>query len=174
MKEQLFYKNFSNLSGLEFDFNGLSLFLDKYNLSTKISSNFINDFIVESVYQVRGVHTTPEFSLINSEIGEKFNPDKKASDLDLFFSMVSGTKSISHHDACSVFILSLNGKVFYRVGTEGFELNPGDLLVIPKGVTHKAIGLTPRITASYAFFGNEIPEDYEVQVERRRQMGLAI
>ena len=147
-KEQLFYKNFSTLNGLNFDFNGLSLFLDKYNLSTKISSNFINEFIIESVFQCRGVHTTPEFSPINQEIGQKFNPDRKSSDLDLFFSMVSGTKSITHTDACSVFILNLTGKVFYRLGTESFELNSGDLLVIPQGVTHKAIGLTPRITLS--------------------------
>ena len=148
----MFYKNFSTLNGLSFDFNWLSLFLDKYNLSTKISSNFINAFIVESVYQVKEVHTTPEFSQIYSEIEAKFNPDQKSSDLDLFFSMVSGTKSITHHDPYSVFILNLTGKVYYRVGTEGFELNSGDLVVIPKGVTHKAIGLTPRITLSYAFY----------------------
>ena len=157
MDAQLLYKNFSTLNGLNFDFNGLSLFLDNYNLSTEIASNFINSYIVEAVYQVKGVNTTPEFSQINSEIGAKFNPDQKPSDLDLFFSMVSGSKSITHHDPYSVFILNLTGRVFYKVGAEDFELNSGDLLVIPKGVTHKAIGLTPRITLSYAFFGNEAP-----------------
>ena len=151
-EEQLLYKNISNLNGLEFDFNGLSLFLDKYNLSTKISSNYISEFIIESVFQCRGVHTTPEFAPINQEIEEKFNPNRKSSDLDLFFSMVSGTKSITHTDACAVYILNLCGRVFYRLGDKSFELTKGDLLVIPPDVTHKAIGLTPRITASYATF----------------------
>ena len=110
----------------------------------------MNAFILESVYQVKGVHNTPEFNSIHQEIDQKFNPNRKSSDLDLFFSLVSGTKSTTHHDTYPVFILNLTGKVFYKVGTEDFELSSGDLLVIPEGVIHKAIGLTPRITLSYA------------------------
>ena len=49
-------------------------------------------------------------------------------------------------------ILNLTGKTIYKVGTELFELNPGDLLVIPEGTIHKAMGLTPRITLSYALY----------------------
>jgi len=174
LKEQSLYKNFSNLNGLDFDFNGLSNFLDKYNLATKISSNYNNDFITEAVYQCRGVHTTPEFAPINEEIEKKFNPNGTASDLDLFFSMVSGAKSITHVDACDVCVLNLCGIVHYRLGEESFQLGRGDLLVIPANITHKAIGLTPRITASYATFSGKSPLSFEEQVNARRQLGMDV
>jgi len=151
-KEQLFYKNFSTFKDKEFDFNKLSLFLDKYNLETKISSNYLNDYILQSVYQVRGVHHTPDFYPIYQKLEQEFNSTGRKSDLDIFFSLVSGSSSITHVDDYKVIILNLTGKTIYKLGTELFELNPGDLLVIPEGTTHKAMGLTPRITLSYALY----------------------
>ena len=151
-KEQLFYKNFSTFKDKEFDFNKLSLFLDKYNLETKISSNYLNDYILQSVYQVRGVQQTLDFSPIYQKLEQGFNSTRRKSDLDIFFSLVSGSSSITHVDEYRVIILNLTGKTIYKVGTELFELNPGDLLVIPEGTIHKAMGLTPRITLSYALY----------------------
>ena len=149
-KEQLFYKNFSTFNDKEFDFNRLPLFLDKHNLQTKISSNYLNDFILQSIYQVKGVQRTSEFHPIYQKLEQKFNPDHKKSDLDIFFSMMSGSSSITHTDSYRVYILNLIGKIVYKLDTGLFELNPGDLLIIPKETTHKAIGLSPRITLSYA------------------------
>ena len=146
-KEQLFYKNFDEG---KFDFNKLSLFLDKYNLETKISSNYLNDYILQSVYQVKGVQHTSDFNPIYQKLEQQFNPDRKKSDLYIFFSMVSGSSSITHVDSYKVYILNLVGKIIYKLDTGLFELNAGDLLIIPKEATHKAIGLNPRITLSYA------------------------
>ena len=151
-KEQLFYKNFSTFKDKEFDFNKLSLFLDKYNLETKISSNYLNDYILQSVYQVRGVQQTPDFSPIYQKLEQEFNSTHRKSDLDIFFSLVSGSSSITHTDSYRVYILNLVGKIVYKLETGLFELNSGDLLVIPEGTTHKAIGLSPRITLSYALY----------------------
>ena len=148
-KEQLVYKNFDDG---KFDFNKLSLFLDKHYLQTKISSNYLNDFILQSVYQVKGGQHTSDFNPIYQKLEQEFNPTHKKSDLDIFFSMVSGSSSITHVDSYRVYILNLVGKIVYKLDTGLFELNTGDLLIIPQGTTHKAMGLTPRITLSYALY----------------------
>ena len=150
MKEQLFYKNFFTFNDKEFDFNRLSLFLDKHNIQTMISSNYLDNFILQSVYQVKWVQDTSDFNPIYQKLEQKFNPNHNKSDLNIFFSMVSGSSSITHTDSYRVYILNLTGKIVYKLETGLFELNRGDLLIIPKGTTHKAIGLSPRITLSYA------------------------
>ena len=152
MKEKLLYKNFMKVDEDQFDFNKLSLFLDHYNLNTKITSNFINDYILQSVFQVKNVGSTPDFKPIYDYLEQKLNPNNIKSDLDIFFSLTSGTSSITHNDPYKVHILNFKGKMIYKLDAGLFELNPGDLLIIPAKMTHKAISLTPRIILSYAHY----------------------
>mgnify|MGYP003633732475 FL=1 len=152
MKEKLLYKNFVKVNEDQFDFNKLSLFLDRYNLNSRIRSNFIDEYILQSIFQVRGVGATPEFKPIYDYLQEKLNPNNIKNDLDIFFSLTSGTSSITHRDLYKVHILSLTGKMIYKLDAGLFELDPGDLLIIPPEMTHKAIGLTPRIVLSYAHY----------------------
>ena len=119
MKEKLLYKNFMKVDEDQFDFNKLSLFLDHYNLNTKVTSNFINDYILQSVFQVKNVGSTPDFKPIYDYLEQKLNPNNIKSD---------------------------------KLDAGLFELNPGDLLIIPTKMTHKAISLTPRIILSYAHY----------------------
>jgi len=152
MKEKLLYKNFMKVDKDPFDFNKLSVFLDRYNFSTRTSSNFMNDYILQAVFQVRGVETTAEFKPIYDHLQQKLNPNNIKSDLDIFFSLTSGACSITHNDLYKVHVLNFKGKMIYKLDAGLFELDPGDLLIIPPKMTHKAIGLTPRITLSYAHY----------------------
>jgi quercetin dioxygenase-like cupin family protein len=75
------------------------------------------------------------------------------SNLCIFSSLVSGIKSPVHDDITDVLLLGLHGKVLYKINnTEEYILEPSDLLIIPKGTKHMAIGIDPRITLSYGIF----------------------
>jgi hypothetical protein len=136
----------------EIDFNFISNILDKNNLFSKISSNWIETFILDSVFQIKNVESDSSFVEIYNVLNNKFNKENKKSDLDLFFSFVSGNKSITHRDNYDVFIIGLYGKTLYKVENEEFFVEKGDLLSIKKNELHKAIGLTPRIILSYGIY----------------------
>ena len=139
-----------------FNFNDLSVLLDRNNFKSKISSNNMDIFILQSVFQVREVQNTKEFSSIFARLNKTFNGKNLPSDLDIFFSMVSGAASISHTDEYDVYIINLFGKVVYKIEDEIYNLDVGDLIHIPKNTHHQAIGLSPRIILSYG-----IREDLE-------------
>jgi len=134
------------------DFNFISNLLDRNNLSSQISSNFLNNFIFESVFKIHLVEQDSFFYELFNLLQNKFNTLNKKSDLDLYFSLVSGNKSIAHRDGYDVYIVGVYGKTLYRVNDEDFIVEKGDLLYIPKNELHKAIGLTPRITLSYGIY----------------------
>jgi ribosomal protein L16 Arg81 hydroxylase len=144
-------KNFCSFEE-KVDFNFISNLLDRNNLSSQISSNFLNNFIFESVFKISLVEQDSFFYELFNLLQNKFNNLNKKSDLDLYFSLVSGNKSITHRDGYDVYILGVYGKTLYRVNDEDFIVEKGDLLYIPKNELHKAIGLTPRITLSYGIY----------------------
>ena len=144
-------KNFCNFEQkINFDF--VSDLLDRNNLKSKISSNYLNDFIFESVFKIENIENDYVFKNIFDLLNRNFNIENKKSDLFLFLSFVSGNKSITHKDEYDVYILELFGKTMYKIEKEEFILEPNDLLFIPKNKIHKAIGLTPRICLSYAIY----------------------
>jgi hypothetical protein len=134
------------------DFNFISNLLDRNNFKSKISSNYLNDFIFESVFKIESIENDYFFKNIFDLLNNTYNLENKKSDLFLFLSFVSGNKSITHKDEYDVYILELFGKTMYKVEKEEFMLEPNDLLFIPKNKIHKAIGLTPRICLSYAIY----------------------
>jgi mannose-6-phosphate isomerase-like protein (cupin superfamily) len=136
----------------EIDFNFISNLLDRNNLNSKISSNWIENFILESVFQIKKIENDVFFKELYNQLNSKFNKENKQSELDLFFSFVSGNKSITHRDDYDVFIIGLYGKTLYKIENEEFYVEKGDLLLIKKNELHKAIGLTPRIILSYGIY----------------------
>ena len=134
------------------DFNFLSKLLDNNNLESHISSNWLNSYVFESVFKINNVEKETFFKEIFNLLNEKYNQENKKSDLYIFFSMVSGTKSITHKDNYDVIIIGLYGTTIYRVENEHFTVEPGNLLRIPKNVIHQAIVLTPRIILSYGIY----------------------
>ncbi len=148
---KLFSKNFFTLKE-KFDFNTISILSDRNNFNSLISSNWLTNFVLESVFQIKNVHTDVYFTEIFNFLNSKFNKNNNKTNLDLFFSFVSGNKSITHRDNYTVFIIGMYGKTLYKVEEKEFILSEGDLLCIPKNSLHKAIGLTPRICLSYAIY----------------------
>jgi len=151
-KEKIFFKSFIDFKE-EFGFKELSGLLDRNNFSTRIVSNWKDDYVLSSVFQVKWVHKTPEFSAIHEDLDKQLNPNKKESNIDMFFSMSSGVSGPVHIDEEEgVHILQLHGIVIYKLKDGMYELSPGDMLKIPSGELHQAIGLTPRLTLSYGLF----------------------
>jgi hypothetical protein len=144
-------KNFCSFKE-DIDFNFISNILDRNNLNSKISSNWLENFILESVFKIESIEKDFFFKDMYQLLNNEFNKENKKSDLFLFFSFTSGNKSITHRDEYDVFILGLYGKTVYKVEEEEFILEKGDLLSIKKNQLHKAIGLTPRIILSYGIY----------------------
>ena len=137
----------------EYNFNNLSALLNRNHFQSRISSNYLNDFIFESIFQIHNVHLDNDFIDIFDKLENKFNTSNTESNLCIFSSLVSGIKSPAHDDITDVLLLGLHGKVLYKINnTEEYILEPSDLLIIPKGTKHMAIGITPRITLSYGMF----------------------
>tara|TARA_Y100000004_G_scaffold177125_1_gene218418 strand:- start:353 stop:808 length:456 start_codon:yes stop_codon:yes gene_type:complete len=144
-------KNFIKFEN-NFDFNSISELLDKNNITTSASSNYLNNFILNSSFVMKNVHTLKEFNNLYQGLDKQFNKKKKQSNIDMYFSFVSGSSSITHSDFEDVYIIGFFGKTVYKINNEEFNINKGDLLFIPKNITHQAISLSPRAILSYGTF----------------------
>lgn len=151
MNKELLKKSFFDFK-TEFDFNKLILFMDKYNLESSIKSNYLNNYILQSTFDLRGIHNTDEFKNIFNDLNSNFNLNKTKSDLEIFFSFTSGASGTSHRENYEVYIVGLLGNIVYKIEDKYFEVEKGDVLSIPKNAFHKSISLTPRIILSYAIY----------------------
>ena len=147
--EVKFYKNYLNVD--DFDFNTLANVIDTVNARSLISSNYMNDLVLEACFQIRVIQSHPYFNNIWENFEREFNKDKsKESSIDIFFSYCAGGRSISHRDREDIYIFGLYGKTIYIVEGEEYSICKGDLIHIPKGFLHRAIAITPRIIGSYS------------------------
>jgi len=138
----------------KFDFNTISNLLDSGNFGSSMSSNWLQLLVLESVFQIKSVQKSDYFINVFEILNKKYNKENKKTDLDIFFSLVSGNKSITHRDNYDVYIIGLYGETLYKVENTQFMVENGDLLYIPKNSLHKAIGITPRICLSYGMYNN--------------------
>jgi mannose-6-phosphate isomerase-like protein (cupin superfamily) len=146
-------KDFINLEK-DFNFNSVSNLLDRNNLESKISSNWLQNYIFESTFVINKLNNDVFFKDIYLNLNNIYNKNNYRSDLDMYFSLVSGNKSITHRENYDVYILGLLGKTIYKVEDEEFMVEKNDLLFIPKNALHKAIGITPRIILSYGIYND--------------------
>ena len=119
---KLFSKNFFTLKE-KFDFNSISILSDRNNFNSVMSSNWISNFVFESVFQIKNINPDVYFTEIFNYLNNKFNKNNYKTDLDLFFSFVSGNKSITHKDNYTVFIIGIYGKTLYKVEEKEFILS---------------------------------------------------
>tara|TARA_R100000742_G_C4240730_1_gene60483 strand:+ start:297 stop:752 length:456 start_codon:yes stop_codon:yes gene_type:complete len=142
------YKNYINVDN--FDFNTLSEVIDQTNSQSVISSNYLNDQILESCFQLKGVQNYYFFKNIWKTLEKQHNSTgAKNSSIDIFFSFCAGGRSIAHADFEDVCIFGLYGKTIYLIDNKEYPLLKGDLLFIPKNTVHRGVGITPRIIGSY-------------------------
>ena len=151
MMDNIFIKNFFNFEDT-IDFNFLSKLLDRNNFKSHISSNWLSEYVNESVFQIRGVEIDAAFQMDYLKFNNQFNKKNYISSFDIFYSFVSGNKSITHRDNYDVYLLGLMGKTIYRIEEVDYMVEKGDLLYVSKNKLHKAIGITPRIVLSYAIY----------------------
>jgi hypothetical protein len=136
------------------DFNFISKLMDRNNFESSLSSNWMNLYILNSVFKINGIQKDPFFEELYHKLDKEYNKEKLQSDLFIFMSMKIGGVSITHKDNYDVIIIGGLGKTLYIVENEEYYVMPGDILRIPKNYTHTAIGLTPRIIFSYGKYNN--------------------
>lgn len=133
----------------KFDFNDLSNIIDKTNSNTVISSNYVYERILESCFQIKHVQENKFFQKIFEQLNSKYNKHNINASIDIFFSFCAGGRSIAHKDIENVVIFGLFGKTIYLIDGKDYTVEKGDILFIPKGITHRAVGITPRIIGSF-------------------------
>jgi len=154
MKEKnLLIKNAINFSE-NVDFNFISKVLNRNNFESYVANNWLNAYILNSVFKITGVQKDPFFEDLYLKMNRDYNIENIQSDLFIFMSMKIGGASITHKDKYEVIIIGGFGKTLYIVEDEEYYVNPGDILRIPENYTHTALGITPRIIFSYGKYNN--------------------
>ena len=146
---------FTSFDDLRLDFNQLTELLSSNNLKSRISSNSLDYFVLQSCFQIKEVHNNNYFKSLIQKIIKNYNFFKSKVNVDLFVGFTQGSISIIHHDEYDVFLFSLYGETIYIINKEKYLLKPGDLIKINKGELHQAISLTPRIIFSLAITKSE-------------------
>tara|TARA_R110000737_G_scaffold302390_1_gene309492 strand:- start:13 stop:540 length:528 start_codon:yes stop_codon:yes gene_type:complete len=154
-----FIKNFSTIEN-KYDFNWLVSFFEKLDIPVLFKNNENNFF--NKIFQIRKLENIfKDFKFLQSFLQQVFkyvpNNQEGCDSCDIFFSFKS-TSGTGHTDQEDVFIIGLEGLVTYKTfgeDTNYYEIQKGDLIYIPKGVHHKVISLSPRITLSIGFYGKK-------------------
>lgn len=138
-----------------FDFNEFSKLIDRNNYTTFLNGNWSPDYIFDNAVSIKNVQADPWFvpfyKYLNDSLNKKSINNQKP-DIHLFANFSSGGKSVSHTDAHDVYIIGLYGRTLYRNEQQEIFVGPGDVLQIKGGEEHRAIGITPRIVASYSYY----------------------
>ena len=145
-------KNFINLER-NYDFNLLSNIIDENQVQV-ISHTFIGN--LKDIFQIPSAMNYIQELKIFFDFFRKllrYEIDSR-DEVDLYFSFTSQISS-NHIDPEDVYIIGLKGKTIYRIFNTNNEVNEGDLIFIPRGIKHKAIGTTPRIIASIGYYGKK-------------------
>ena len=80
------------------DFNYISRMLDTGNFESTPSSRNLQQYIFDSVFEIRGIHQHKPLQDFFRFLGENFNTKKLKQDLNFYISYVSGCKSNTHRD----------------------------------------------------------------------------
>jgi mannose-6-phosphate isomerase-like protein (cupin superfamily) len=148
----VFKKNYFNFIK-EFDFNELAKVVDGSECENQFT-NFVTPLhILETPIKVRNFEKSFCYKDLPIFLNTQFNKKNLENNLYLFFSFTAGGKSSIHKDTEDVHLIGLYGKTLYIINNKNYILEKGDLLIIPKGVTHRAIGLGPRIVLSFGIYG---------------------
>jgi ribosomal protein L16 Arg81 hydroxylase len=131
------------------DFNLIANILNFLEHDSIHSGPWLNQKVLSSTFQIKSVEKYDFINAIYKFLEEKFNKKNLLTNIDLFFSFQSGSRSNLHVDNYDVRIISLLGRTLYKVEDKDYIVSPGDLLHIPKNLRHVAIALDPRIIISY-------------------------
>jgi mannose-6-phosphate isomerase-like protein (cupin superfamily) len=149
-------KNFAILEKT-YDFNFLSKLMEENFMKIDQKTCVGNSREVFQMYNV--IDYFPEFKIFYDFLIKLFKYERHPQDqVDLFYSFISQAGN-PHVDLEDVFIIALKGKTIYRVFgdvNKDYTIEKGDMIFIPKRISHKVIGITPRIVASTGIFGKRL------------------
>lgn len=95
------------------------------------------------------------FGYYPGTLGEVFDFIKKdcgVKVLHVYFSFGEENMTFgNHYDPVDVLLVQAKGSMKYKCGENLYSLNPGDSLLLPKGVYHEPISVGPRITLSFSW-----------------------
>ena len=153
-----YIKNFVDLKK-QYDFNLLSRLVEETDAETKVKAKNLTD-VMRGVYQMKNIKNHfKEFVTFFDFLKKLFNYEDNVSDeVDLFFSFCS-LVGMPHADPEDVFIISLHGVTTYRIFSDkdmDIVLNKGDMIYIPRGIKHKVLAMTPRVIASFGYYGKKL------------------
>tara|TARA_R100001244_G_C5102690_1_gene119208 strand:- start:50 stop:499 length:450 start_codon:yes stop_codon:yes gene_type:complete len=136
----------------EIDFNSIAEILKGDDYTTQISSAWLGEHVLNAIFKIKGIQNLKSFNPLFNDLNKACNPQNYYSNLDMFFSFIAGSRSITHKDSFDVYILGVKGRTLYKIEDKEFIITPGDLLRIPKDTTHLAISLDPRIILSLGVY----------------------
>jgi ribosomal protein L16 Arg81 hydroxylase len=136
-----------------FDFNSISNLLSNGNFVSRIKSRWGESYILESIFQIKNINqSNKSLEEMYNNLNKLYNVKKANSDLDLFFSLIPGTRCNTHSDKYDVYIVGAYGRTLYKVENKEYIVSSGDVLHIPPYNTHTSISLDPRIIISFAVY----------------------
>ena len=103
---KMFKKNYLKFE-TDIDFNFIATLLASQNLKSHFFSRWMEEYTLESVFQIKDVQKTKEFNQIFKDLNSAHNKKNVKSDLDIFYSYVPGAHSNTHADFYDVFIIGL-------------------------------------------------------------------
>lgn len=131
-------------------FNFIPEILLNFNVTSYYKSDQKEGKILNSVFQIKHIHSHPLFNEFVDKIKKDFLI-KGPWDLDMFFAFAPGASTATHVDDYEVHILSVLGQTCFRDIDGNHILNPGDLISFKRGEVHQGIGLDPRISLSFGY-----------------------
>ena len=131
------------------DFNRLTSIMDVYE-------DKIVDLKKPNLIKILNLELMPDILKIQEMVKELLVNNYNMNTA-IFASLNKNAISETHQDMESVFLIPTYGLVNYIIYEgekfiKNFQLGVGDLLVIPKNVTHSAIPLCPRIIVSVGVY----------------------
>lgn len=129
---------------LDFDFNMMFSLFAQYN-----HLNFSQKKIF--VGQIMELNSIPIFktylNYVTTHLKDLFN----TGSLDFFYSL-KGEVGRAHKDSENVLILGIKNITYYHINNTDLQINPGDVLFVPKNILHHSFSSRERIVLSLSLW----------------------
>ena len=129
---------------LDFDFDMMFGLLAQHNyLGHSLKKEFVG--------QIVQVNNIPIFKTYVNYISTHLKNLFNIGDLDFFYSL-KGEIGPAHKDDENVIILGIKNITYYHINNIDLQINPGDVLFVPKNVLHHSFSSRERIVLSVSLW----------------------
>ena len=129
---------------LDFDFDMMFALFAKYNyLNFSQKKQFVG--------QIIELNSIPIFKTYLNYIATHLKDLFNIGNLDFFYSL-KGEIGPAHEDFENVIILGIKNVTYYHVDNIDLQINPGDVLFVPKNILHHSFSSRERIVLSLSLW----------------------